>query len=132
MKYTISAAKDGDYILIVVQEVINRQIGIKVIQDSHALGDQLGIDKFLMDLTDAVNEDSTIDQYAFAHTDIPRTDGLNYFAKVAVLVDPADHSHDFIETVLRNAGFNVLLFHDRKEAMTFLNLKANKQQQQTD
>jgi hypothetical protein len=129
MNYTLSPAEDGDHILIVVHDAINRKIGIKMLQEAHALGDQLGIDKFLMNLTDAVNDDSTIDQYAFAHTDVPTTDGLNHFAKIAVLVDPADHSHDFMETVLRNTGVNIRLFHEREEAMAFLSLEAIAKQQ---
>jgi hypothetical protein len=123
MKYTISPAKDGDHIQIVLHDVMNRQTGIKVVQDSHALGDLLGIDKFLMDLTNAVNDDSTIDQFNFAHVDMPTTDGLNQYAKVAVLVNPDDHSHDFMETVLRNAGVNIRLFHDREEALAFLSFE---------
>jgi hypothetical protein len=120
MKYTISPAKDGDHIQIVLHDVMNRQIGIDVVQDAHALGDLLGIDKYLMDLTKAVNDDSTINQYNFAHVDIPTADGLNQFAKIAVLVNPADHSHDFMETVLRNTGVNIRLFHEREEALAFL------------
>lgn len=129
MKYTISPAENGDHIQIMVHDVINRQIGIRIVHDSHALGDQLGIDTFLMDLTDVVNNDSTINRYNFAHVDIPTTDGFNHFAKVAVLVNPADHSHDFIETVLRNTGVNIRLFHDREEAMAFLSLAAKAKQQ---
>jgi hypothetical protein len=39
---------------------------------------------------------------------------------VALLVDPEDHSHDFVETVGRNAGLNVTLFRDRDAAKQYL------------
>jgi hypothetical protein len=125
MNYTVSVAETGDYVLIEVHGVINRQVGIQIIQESHARGRGLGIDRFLIDATDAVNEDSTIDQYQFANNDIPLTEGLNRFAKVAVMVDPADNSHDFIETVLRNVGVNIRLFHDREQAMAFFGFETD-------
>ena len=41
-------------------------------------------------------------------------------ARVAVLRSPGDHSHDFIETVSRNAGLHVKLFTDRAKALAHL------------
>lgn len=39
---------------------------------------------------------------------------------VALLVSPDDHSHDFIETVARNAGLNVTIFTDLQAAKAYL------------
>jgi len=41
-------------------------------------------------------------------------------AKVAFLIHPDDHSHDFIEVVFRNAGFNARLFREKENALKFL------------
>ncbi len=36
--------------------------------------------------------------------------GLNRNSRIAILVDLNDKSHNFIETVLRNAGYNCRIF----------------------
>ena len=47
-------------------------------------------------------------------------EGIDIQAKVATLVSPNDHSHDFMETVSRNAGLQVRIFTDPVEAKQFL------------
>jgi hypothetical protein len=41
----------------------------------------------------------------------------------AILVEPADRTHDFVETVMQNAGRNVRVFHDKDAAIAWLNGK---------
>jgi hypothetical protein len=45
-----------------------------------------------------------------------KVDGIDKYARIATLVNPDDHSHDFIETVARNAGLNVKIFTDPDQA----------------
>jgi hypothetical protein len=40
--------------------------------------------------------------------------------RVAVLVRPEDHSHDFAETVTKNAGQDITIFRDREAAINHL------------
>ncbi|MHB9027638.1 MAG: hypothetical protein ACYC9O_02595 [Candidatus Latescibacterota bacterium] len=72
-----------------------------------------------MDVTESRNIESSTKGYQFAHSDM-MTDKIDRFARVAMLVSPGDHSHDFIETVSRNAGLNVTLFRDREQAVRHL------------
>ena len=88
--------------------------------EAHTLGDELGISRYLVDATEAVNVDSTLENYSFAYTDMQTPTGINKTAVVALLVSPDDHSHDFIETVSRNAGLNVTIFRDRELAIHHL------------
>jgi len=125
VSYRIQPAEEGSYIHIEVQGTINRAVGVELIIEAHSLGDELGIENYFMDLTQAVNDDTVSDQFHFANTDMAETPGLNRYAKVAALVAPEDHSHDFIETVLRNVGFNLRIFRCRSEAMAFLGLSRN-------
>ncbi len=120
MYYTIQPAADGDYILIEVRGVIDRKHATRITLESHALGRELGFRKYLMDLTDAVNQEPANEQYQYANHNLNTIEGLDHYALCAALVDPADHSHDFIETVIRNAGFNFRLFRDHLQAMAFL------------
>jgi hypothetical protein len=45
---------------------------------------------------------------------------LDRAARVAILVRPDDISHNFVETVSRNAGYNVRVFRERKAAIDWL------------
>jgi hypothetical protein len=120
MTYSITPADDGDYILVEVHGVITLEIAIKWTLEAHALGIKLGFSKYLVDVTDAVNEDSTLDQYRFANAGLIENETVDRYARIAVLAAPEDHSHDFIETVCRNVGLNFRLFRKREDAMTFL------------
>lgn len=120
MACTITPAPGGRYIIITVTGTINRQTAMQYNMEAHALGQQLGIDRFLMDVTEARNTDTVIDTYDFAYHDLSEAPGLVLEARVAVLVSPGDHSHDFVEVVARNAGLNLTLFTDRDEAVQHL------------
>jgi hypothetical protein len=87
---------------------------------AHALAKQLGIDRFLMDLTDSRNVESVTSKYIFAYSDMKNTPGINRNARVALLVNPDDHSHDFILTVAQNSGLNTTMFRDRQAAIEHL------------
>lgn len=120
MEYSIQVSDDGHYIVLKVLGAINRQSAMQQNVEAHALGKQLGINRFLVDVTESRNTDSIGDSYEFAYTDMKETEGIDIFARVATLVSPEDHSHDFIETVAQNSGLNVRIFRDRKEALEFL------------
>ena len=120
MTYTLSSDKEGDFILIEVHGVITRETGTQWTLEAHALGKQLGISNYLVDVTEAINQDSALDQYRFANTGLTEHELFDRYARIAVLADPKDHSHDFIETVCRNVGLNMRLFRTRQEALAFL------------
>ena len=90
------------------------------IVEAHRLGREMKTNRFLLDLVDARNIDSTTDQYDFVHTDMAQSPQVDKYARIAALVSPDDHSHDFIETVIRNAGFNLRVFREREAALAFL------------
>ena len=87
---------------------------------AHALGKKLGINRYLVDVTEARNVDNTFEKYNFAYKDMKQEPAIDKAARVAILVSPGDHSHDFIETVTRNIGLDVTLFTDRQKAIEYL------------
>lgn len=119
MSCEITASEDGRYILLEVVGEINRRTAMAQNLKAHALGRELGIRRYLVDVTRARNTDTALDDYEFAHRDM-QTDGIDVGARVAVLVSPGDRSHEFVETVARNAGMNVRNFEDRDQALRFL------------
>jgi len=123
MKYTITPSTDGKYIILKVKGEINRETVLQPNLEAHALAKKLGIKRHLVDVTEAKNTDSILHSYEFAYDDMINTKGIDKNAIVAILVSPTDISHDFIETVLRNAGLHVKLFRDLNAAKLFLTNK---------
>ena len=74
----------------------------------------------MVDVTEARNTETTIGNYKFAYSDMRHAEGIDKQARVATLVSPHNHSHDFVETVVRNAGLNVKHFTDREQAERWL------------
>jgi hypothetical protein len=120
MNYTITPSADGMFIILKVKGNINRRIAMEMNLDAHALGKRLRVGRYLVDVTEARNTDPIGESYEFAYSDMQKREGIDKFALVATLVSPDDHSHDFMETVARNAGLNVKIFTDKDEAMRFL------------
>lgn len=120
MSYTITPSDDGTYIILTVKGEINRKKAMRQNLEAHALGRQLGINRYLVDITQARNTETVKNNYDFAYTDMHRTEGLDMLARVAALISPGDHSHDFFETVARNSGLNFTLFTDPDKARQHL------------
>jgi hypothetical protein len=119
MPSTNTVSPDGKYIIQKVVGDINSGLALKYNHESHALGRKLGIRRYLVDLTESRNTESVLGNYEFAYDKMPAS-GVDLDAIVALLVDPNDHSHDFVETVSRNAGLNVSLFRYRDAAIQHL------------
>ena len=110
---TSTVSPDGKYIIQKIVGEIDAKIALDLNRETHALGHRLGINRYLTDVTEARNTDTPLDNYDFAYKDMPDNPGIDRSARVALLVDPEDYSHDFVETVCRNAGLDVTLFRDR-------------------
>ena len=120
MPYEIYPSEDGKYIVAKHWGDITSVLVIQRTLEAHELGEKLGITRHLMDVTEARNIDMITKSYEFAYKDIQNVPGINMRVRVAVLVSPEDHSHDFIETVTKNAGQDVTIFRDRELAIRHL------------
>jgi hypothetical protein len=120
MKCNIEPSNDRSYIVLTVEGEITGRRFMKHIIKAHALGKNMGINRYLLDVTKARNTESAFDSYEFAYSDMTKTEGIDVRARVAALVSPGDHSHDFIETVLSNAGLFLKIFTDPVMAREYL------------
>lgn len=120
MSYVIYPSEDRKYIVLKHWGEINSELAMERNLEAHALAAELGITRHLVDVTDARNVDSVTKTYKFAYEDMRLPPGIDKNAYIAMLVSPKDHSHDFVETVTRNAGQNVTLFRDRELAIKHL------------
>ncbi len=119
-EYSIKPSEDHQYIILTVQGEFTAKTFMKCIVEAHTFGKEMGVRGYLVDVTDARNVDSALETQQFAYSDMKTTAGEDPFAKVAGLVSPGDHSHDFVETATSNAGMFLKLFTDRAEAVAYL------------
>ena len=119
MAYSIKASDDKKYIIVKVIGNISRQLAMQYNLEAHALGKELGIDRFLLDFTECRNTDTVLRNYKYVYDDM-KNPGINQLARTAMLVSPNDHSHDFIEALFKDAGTDVTIFHERELALWHL------------
>jgi hypothetical protein len=111
-------------LVLTVTGEINGKLALQQNVELWALGGDLGIDRFLIDLTNCRNTDSVIGNFDFVHHEANQ-DRVDAGHVLAFLVSPGDHSHDFVEIAARSAGFNVNRFTDRCLAEAYLRRGAN-------
>ena len=120
MSYVISASEDNKYIILKYMVDFKREMTMRSIIEAHVLGEQLEINRYLVDLTESRNRASAFTNYEFGYRDLGAQPAFNPAARVALLTAPGDDSHDFLETVMLNAGFDVTMFKDRELAVQHL------------
>ncbi len=120
MPHTIKVSDDAAYVILEITGEITSHNIMGMIIEAHALGGARGISRYLVDATHARNTSTITENYSFAYEDVGAVPGIDPNARVAMLVSPEDHSHDFIETVTLNSGYNTRLFRDRDAAVHFL------------
>jgi len=119
MGYTISISEDGKYLWVQVNEPMTRKLAGRIGQEMNAAGARYGLRSYLYDVRNAPNIESPTANYFFAHEDMSSLQ-LDKSVRSAILASPDDHSHDFAETVLLNAGYIVRLFRDEAAAIAWL------------
>ncbi len=120
MEYSVSLSPDRKYIIVFVEGPMTTEIALIVGKEAVILAEENNIECYLYDLRKSRNIQSGFKNYEFGYKDV----GIAGFSKdscIALLTDPGDHSHDLIETVMINNGFNVKIFNDEKSAVDWLN-----------
>lgn len=88
-------------------------------QAMNKLANETGIDGRLIDTRGLQNAMSLVSNYDLAYKDM---DALNIdrSTKVASLVDRANDSQSFVHNAIKNAGFNLRVFHEEAPAIAWL------------
>ncbi len=124
MTKEIKISDSGKYIIVRVDEDMTRTLAESLGLEAMHLGSKKNLNKFLYDLRNSRNKETLNANYIFVNQDLKRLEP-NPENKIAMLTSPNDKSHDFIETVLRNAGYNVRLFIVEEEAIDWLEEASN-------
>ncbi len=123
MEINITVSEDEKYVIIVGKGEIKSGDPTGLLQpliEAHKLAKKLGIRNILVDVTEARNELGAFENYEIVRHRIAEEPAVDRYLRVALLVAPDDHSHDFTETLARNAGFNFTLYRDRAQALASL------------
>ncbi len=86
----------------------------------NSLSRATNIKRLLTDVRGAPNISSVYQNYEYAYKDMIDLK-LQRDVRSAILVDDADTTHDFLETVVRNAGYNLQVFRSESAAIAWLN-----------
>jgi hypothetical protein len=115
----ITASESGKYVHCRVLVPITAEVAPRLALEVQRFVEQVGIESRLVDVRGVRNISSVSVNYDFGYS-ILEDQGVARAAKGAVLVSPGDDSHDFIQLVIRNAGFNSRKFTDEAEAIAWL------------
>lgn len=124
MEYEIKLSESRSYVIVKVFNNMTTEKGQVTAIESKKLADQHNLKKYLYDLRDAPNIESAASNYNFAYKGMPRL-GDERQTKVALLTSHGDESHDFLVTVMTNAGYNVKIFVKETEAVNWLDSKSS-------
>ena len=119
MDYELSVSEDRRYLNLRLYVPMSNKLSRIIAHAMADLSKQTDIERFFFDLRGAVCEEDMLSIYTMAYEDLEKI-GPSRSHMSAFLTDLDDNSHDFMETLLRNAGFNVKQFKDRETALTWL------------
>jgi len=124
LNHTTYVAKEGGYIICELNGGIDRAGTQVFIKSIFELGSQTGISLIVVDARNARNAMGPFENHFVMYKDmqsaVKKQQSSTSKLKIAVLVDPEDKSHDFVETLAYNAGYRFKLFQDEQAALTWL------------
>jgi hypothetical protein len=109
----------GGYVICRVTEPITAELARKFGKATDELSRAEGIRNRLFDVRLAPNVETVAGNYDFAYKDMAELE-IPRNARAAILTTPGDDSHDFVETAVRNAGYNVRSFTSEPDAVAWL------------
>lgn len=127
MSHKIFLSEDGKYIVCEVTGLITLEVLREFASEVNSLSRATGVKRLLHDVRHAVNVMKISQNYQYAYEDMEGLE-LQRDVRSVILVNPADKSHDFMETVSQNAGYNVRIFQDEDTAISWLNEETDPRQ----
>ncbi len=119
MNYKTFLSENGKYAICEVTGLITQENALKFTEASNQFLRAANVKRLLTDVRNASNELGVVQNYSYAYQSMESL-GLRKDIRAAILVDKDDSSHDFIETVALNAGYNVRIFRDEEAANSWL------------
>jgi hypothetical protein len=118
MDYEIKLSDDKSFVIVNVKKHLSTQIALVFTKEAIDLAGKHNINCYLIDIRGIKNTWSPFETYQFAHN-LDKY-GRQRLHKVALLVDPTDKTHAFLETTIVNQGYNNHLFTNYDEVVAWL------------
>ncbi len=119
MNYEVKISEDEDFVWQIPHEDMTTQLASEIGHKAMNLARAKNINKYLVDVRGIKNIDAAFDNYDFAYNEASKV-GYQRTDRIAIVIDPDDTSHNFIETVSLNAGYHVKLFTKIQAAIDWL------------
>ncbi len=119
MKYDVRLSNNETYILVRPKEPTEWQGIVECLSEAATTAKAHGLRGYLLDLRNIPSGFSLAEHYKIAHHE-GRKMGFVPGSRIALLVDVGDHSRDFVEIVVNNAGFNCARFEEEPAAIAWL------------
>jgi hypothetical protein len=119
MDYNLTLAPDGSYAVLTIDKDVTPASTVERQRAMQAFATAHGVSRFLLDTRGKRYTGSDFDLYTFARRTLP-TESFDRRWRVALVTSHDDDSHDFLETVARNVGYNVMVFKDYDKGVAWL------------
>ncbi|WP_075188280.1 hypothetical protein [Teredinibacter haidensis] len=117
--FTLFLSEDKSYVGCKVLQDVTPASAVEFTLPMEVQGKRFGINKFLVDLRGVRNTAGAGENYHFAREELQELN-LRVENYAAMITDPEDRSHDFVETVTQNAGHSVRVFRNEAGALQWL------------
>jgi len=119
VNYTLSISEKQEFIICRVTGPLTIKVAKEFAKEIDNMSRAHNIKRFLKDMRGAPIQSSSYQIYEYTYEYMTNL-GFQKDTRSAILVDPPDQSHNFVETVASNAGFTVKVFSDRAAAIAWL------------
>jgi hypothetical protein len=116
--YEIKLPKDKSFVMIDIKKPLPPETALVFTKEAAEIAKKNKINSFLIDIRKVRNDWSVLETYQFAQK--LKEYGRQRLDKVALLIDPSDNTHSFMETTIINQGYNNHLFTDYDKAVSWL------------
>jgi len=117
--FTITVAPSGGYLYVRYFVPVTRELARQLATAVSEKIAQAPCNACLVDVRGIPNISSISDNYAFATQDLAEFAALRHM-RLAILINLAEDTHDFPQTAMRDAGYDVRLFSDEQKAIAWL------------
>lgn len=119
MSYHLTVSGDNQYLVCRISGAIDAVVARDFCIALDALGLETNIRCYLTDVRNAHNNLGYGENFHFVNSDMTAM-GIRRGTRVATLIRPDDKTHQFLETLTHNAGYNMRVFHEEAAAVAWL------------
>lgn len=119
MSHHVYISEDRTYIICKVTSDVTAEVARDFNMEVEALSRKTHIKRYLIDVRTVKNVLGTGENFNFTYKSM-RAMEVQRDTRVATLVGLKDSSHHFVETLARNAGYNMRIFRDEVAAIKWL------------